>query len=146
MRSNSEVRTYRKSQGTIFFWLYAAGTLAICLTFLSLRLTTASDGGRQEPGEQGITPAGLKIKILTAQPVGLQDRDIVIAVEGLSLDDWLKNLFDADVNQPVWRAGVREGVQDQRRKCSGFFQRRVAPFRSHFLSSGSGVILARAPH
>ncbi len=93
MKLKSGIRSDRKFTGTIFFWLYAAGTLAISLTFLALRLSTASDGARQEPGEQGISPAGLKIRLITAQPVGLHDGDIVIAVEDLSLDDWLTNLI-----------------------------------------------------
>ncbi len=105
MKTNSGIQANRKFTATIFFWLYAAGTLAISLSFLALRLTTASDGARQEPGEQGISPAGLKIRLITAQPVGLHDGDIVIAVEDMSLDDWLTNLFNPNLTRPVWHAG-----------------------------------------
>ena len=105
LKSNSGIQANRKFTATIFFWLFAAGTIAISLAFLALRITTGSDGGRQEPGEQGISPAGIKIKLLTAQPAGLQDGDIVTTVEDLSLDDWLKNLFNTNLSRPDWQPG-----------------------------------------
>lgn len=95
----------KKFSGTIFFWLFAAGGLALSALFVGLRLNTGSDGAHHPPGEQGISPAGLRIKPIPGQTTLLQENDIVTGVEGRSLDEWLANLFNSEIDRPDWQVG-----------------------------------------
>lgn len=94
-----------KFSGTIFFWLFAAGGLALSFIFLGLRLNTGSDGAWNQPGTLGISAVGMKIKLIPGQVTVLQSDDIITAVEGHSLEDWLENIFNPKFIRPEWQTG-----------------------------------------
>jgi hypothetical protein len=91
------------SLNRIFVWCLAITFLSLSIWFVVLRILTPSDGARQEPGGQGITPDGLLITTLVDPPAGLRDGDIVVAVNGLSLNDRLRSLFKGDIPKMDWK-------------------------------------------
>lgn len=93
------------TSGTIFFWVFAAGSLALSFFFLGLRLNTGSDGAWNPPGEQGISSAGIQVEPIPGQSTDLQEGDTITAVEGRSLDEWLSNIFNSELSRPGWQPG-----------------------------------------
>jgi two-component system, NarL family, sensor kinase len=79
--------------------------LAPATIFTLLHLTSASDGARLQPGQSNILREGVVVAPLTFQPGGLQQGDIVLAVNGRSLEDLAAGLFTLSSERPSWKMG-----------------------------------------
>jgi hypothetical protein len=69
------------------------GMLAICGVFVWVTLTTPSDGALVANGVYAWRPDGVAVAELDPQPHGLQTGDIVVAIDGRSLESWSHTLF-----------------------------------------------------
>ena len=97
--------------------LTATTMVALGVAFVWLHLATPSDGARLEPGQQVWRPNGVVITTLRAQPGGLRTGDLVVAVEGSSLESWAEELVNPTLQRPSWHVGqtitytvVRDGA------------------------------------
>jgi two-component system, NarL family, sensor kinase len=79
--------------------------LAPAASFTLLHLTSASDGARLQPGQLNILSEGVVVSPLGLQAGGLQQGDIVLAVNGHSLEDLASNLFSFEVERLSWQVG-----------------------------------------
>jgi signal transduction histidine kinase len=70
-----------------------------------LHLTSPSDGARIERGIYMWESEGLRMSPLLDQPEGLRSGDLVIAVEGHSVEFWAEALFAFDEQAPRWAIG-----------------------------------------
>lgn len=109
---NSTHRTYLG--GLFIAALFALFTGA----FLWLHWITPSDGARLEPGQSSITSNGVIVTPFKEQPAGLRRGDIVVAVEGRSLESWASTGWDAQNMWPDRQVGqsanytvIRDGEQ-----------------------------------
>src|SRR5713226_5590591 len=82
-----------------------ACTLALTSLWLWLRLTSPSDGARLPPGQAVWSRDGVVVTPLEAQPGGLRQGDVVVAVGGRSLESWAEALFRPGTPAPGWRYG-----------------------------------------
>jgi two-component system NarL family sensor kinase len=90
------------------FWLTLIGALfaiSFGAAFVLRHLQMASDGARLEPGGNALTLAGVVVTSLRPIPGGLQTGDIVLAVNGRSLESWSQNLFGGRYVPPAWTVG-----------------------------------------
>jgi two-component system NarL family sensor kinase len=85
--------------------LVAIGMLVLAGAFLWLHVTTPSDGARLEPGEQVWRPQGVLVTPLEDRPGGLRRGDLVVAVDGRSMESWAQALFDPGTSRPSWQFG-----------------------------------------
>ncbi|GHO90927.1 hypothetical protein KSF_009750 [Reticulibacter mediterranei] len=83
--------------------IVALGAVLLGISFLLLHLATPSDGARLAPGQSVWRHDGVVITPL--QPGGLHKGDIVVAVEGKSLEAWAQDLFRVGVQRPHWQSG-----------------------------------------
>ena len=79
---------------------FAMGLLLLAAAFVGLPLATPSDGARLEPGQAVWRADGVVVTPLQEQPSGLRRGDVVVAVDGRSMESWAQALFD-----PARRAG-----------------------------------------
>jgi hypothetical protein len=82
-----------------------ACTLALSGLWLWLRLTIPSDDARLPPGQAVWSRDGVVVTPLEAQPGGLRQGDVVVAVGGRSLESWAEALFRSGAPGPQWRLG-----------------------------------------
>jgi len=82
-----------------------ACTLALSGLWLWQRLTGPSDGARLPPGQAVWSRKGIVVTPLEAQPGGLRQGDVVVAVGGQSLESWAEGLFRPGTPAPEWRYG-----------------------------------------
>jgi two-component system NarL family sensor kinase len=73
--------------------------------FVGRHIANPSDGARLEPGENALTPNGLIVTPLRQGSSGLQAGDLVIAVEGRSIESWAQSLFDHKELPSTWKLG-----------------------------------------
>src|SRR3712207_538190 len=85
--------------------LSATGVLLLAAAFLWLHLMSPSDGARLQPGAVAWKPNGVVIMPLHAYPNGLQEGDVVVAVDGHSMEAWARALFQPGMARPVWHVG-----------------------------------------
>jgi hypothetical protein len=76
--------------------------IASSCSFLALHIATPSDGARLEPGEQSWTNDGVIVTPLVDLPNGLHRGDIVLAVDGHSVEFWTRAVLDRNVIRPAW--------------------------------------------
>lgn len=76
--------------------------LAITGAYISWHLFSFSDGARLEPGEQSWTSEGVRVTPLIEMWNGLRRGDVIIAVDGRSMEFWASALFERNVARPVW--------------------------------------------
>ena len=62
--------------------------------FLLLHMTSPSDGARLAPGEPDWRPDGVIVTPIKEQSTGLQQGDVVVAVEGSSIESWTQALLE----------------------------------------------------
>jgi two-component system, NarL family, sensor kinase len=79
--------------------------LAPATIFTLLHLTSASDGARLQPGQANIRIEGVVVSPLIPQPGGLQPYDLILAVDGFSLEDLAAGLFTFSQERPVFQFG-----------------------------------------
>ncbi len=85
--------------------LASALMVALGVAFVWLQLTTPSDGARLDPGQPAWRPDGVVVTALREQPGGLQSGDVVVAVDGVSMETWAQALVDPTVSRPYRRFG-----------------------------------------
>jgi two-component system NarL family sensor kinase len=83
----------------------AAVALALGVAFVWLHLATPSDDARLEPGQMVWRADGVVVTPLEPQPNGLRRGDVVVAVDGRSMDSWARGLFQPGAAHPQWRLG-----------------------------------------
>jgi hypothetical protein len=66
---------------------------ALCGVFFWVTLTSPSDATRVDPGADAWQRGGVVVAPLTTQPRGLHAGDIVVAINGRSLESWSSSLF-----------------------------------------------------
>ena len=99
----------------------ASGALSAVLlgvAFLVLHLVSPSDGARLTPGQPAWKSDGVMVTPIQAQPQGLQEGDVVVGIDGSSLESWAEALFAPGIARPHWQVGqiviytvVRHGHQ-----------------------------------
>jgi len=106
------------SSRSLIALLIAFILLSLAGAFLWLHLATPSDGARLQPGESVWLVDGVVVTPLVDQPHGLQKGDVVLAVNGQSLETWAQALFQPGIQRPDWQFGetitytvVRDGIR-----------------------------------
>src|SRR5437762_1413226 len=79
--------------------------LLLAIALLLYRLNTPFDGIQLVPGEWNFRAQGVAVTPLYEQPEGIHRGDVVVAVEGESLENWAQSLFRPDVMRPEWNIG-----------------------------------------
>jgi len=87
-------------------WSALAGSIALAIVFLGMRATTPSDGARISFYGDGWTSAGVRIAPIDDPAPGLQGGDLVVAVDGRSLESWLADAPDPSVVRPIAGAPI----------------------------------------
>ena len=85
--------------------LASALMVALGVAFVWLQLATPSDGARLDPGQPAWRPDGVVVTPLREQPGGLRAGDIVVAVDGVSMESWAQALLDPTMTRPHWHFG-----------------------------------------
>ena len=82
-----------------------AATLMVTLgvAFVWLQITTPSDGARLDPGQPVWRPEGVVVTPLRERPGGLRAGDVVVALDGVSMESWAQALADPTAARPHWR-------------------------------------------
>lgn len=79
--------------------------VALGVAFVWLHIASPSDGARLAPGEPAWRSNGVVVSALRTQPAGLRTGDLVVAVDGRSLQSWAEALADPTVQRPQWQFG-----------------------------------------
>ena len=85
--------------------LVAIGVLSLAGAFLWLHVTTPSDGARLERGVTHWPPDGAIVTPLEETPGGLRAGDVLVAVEGRSMESWAESLLDFRALGTNWQFG-----------------------------------------
>jgi hypothetical protein len=99
----------------------ALGMLLLSLGFVWLHLSSPSDGvrlGPDEPfGEVAWKSDGILVTSLEESTEGLHQNDLIVAVDGISIESWAQALITFDYPRPQWHVGesvpysvIRAGV------------------------------------
>ena len=89
-----------------FYVLPVAGTaIALAAGFLWLHLAVPFDGVRLQPGAQVWRPNGVVVTPLREQADGLHVGDLVVAVDGRSIESSARLLFALNAARPPWQIG-----------------------------------------
>ena len=81
-------------------WLALAGSILVGLLFVWIRATTPSDGARISFYGDAWTSAGVQIDPIDAPAAGLASGDLIVAVDGQSVDAWLGISTDRSAPRP----------------------------------------------
>jgi hypothetical protein len=76
--------------------------LAITGAHIGWHLLSFSDGARLEPGESSWTSEGVRVTPLIEMSNGLRRGDLVVAVDGRSMEFWARALFERGIARPMW--------------------------------------------
>src|SRR5262245_56425874 len=89
--------------------LVALCLLALPLAFIWLHLTSPFDGARLGPDEpftqSAWTADGILATPLQDEPDGMRKNDLIIAVDGNSVQDWVAALTSPTFKRPQWEVG-----------------------------------------
>ncbi len=102
---NGAERAPRFPQGALLVSI--ACIFALCGVFLWVYLTSPSDGTRVDPGESAWQRNGVKVLPLAPQPQGPRAGDIVVAIDGRSMESWSSSLFHPSATPPHLAFGQR---------------------------------------
>ena len=109
---------HRPDKARMRVLLLVATMLGLGVAFVWLHLATPSDGAVIPPDASSWHANGVVVRVLHAQPGGLRSGDLVVAVDGQSVEAWQQALTDPSRPRPQWRIGqvltytvVRNGVQ-----------------------------------
>jgi signal transduction histidine kinase len=91
-------------------WVALAGSLGLAVLFVWGRATAPSDGARISFYGDGWSSAGVRIAPIDAPAAGLQDGDLVVAVDDRPMDDWLADAADRSVDRPTAGTPIPYGV------------------------------------
>ena len=81
-------------------WLLLAVSLAAPIVFIWVRDHTPADGARISWYEDAWSSAGVLIDPIDAPAAGLEDGDLVLAVNNRSIESWLSVVTDQSVPRP----------------------------------------------
>jgi two-component system, NarL family, sensor kinase len=91
---------------THFFILILVGLLWLpAVAFLGLHLATPFDNGRLQPGSDNIAAEGVIVTPVEAGPAGFEAGDLVLAVNGRSLESYAQALFSGGLARPQRQVG-----------------------------------------
>ncbi len=100
------------------FVIVALSAVLLGVVFLWLHLSSPFDGARLVPGQPAWRPDGVIVTPVQEQPGGLHQGDVVVAIEGKSMESWARALFEPGTLRPQWHVGqtiiytvVRSGHQ-----------------------------------
>jgi two-component system, NarL family, sensor kinase len=79
--------------------------IGLFLVFFILRLAIPSDGARLQPGTNPWQPDGVIVTPLIEHPGGLRAGDVVVAVEGVSLQQWAADMLSGRLDLSNVRPG-----------------------------------------
>src|SRR5215472_4652068 len=79
--------------------------LALAVAFVWLHGASPSDGTRLEPGQQTWIPAGVVVSPLERHPGRLEPGDVIVAIDGRSLEAWKEGLLALNAPHPQWHVG-----------------------------------------
>ena len=82
-------------------WFALAISIALAILFVWVRATTPSDGARISFYGDGWSRVGVRIAPIDAPAAGLQSGDLVVAVDGRTLEAWLADTTDRSADRPV---------------------------------------------
>ncbi len=85
--------------------LAALVALSPAAAFLWRHIVTPSDGARLAPGQSVWRSEGVTVSVLEDRPGGLQSGDVVVAVEGRSIEAWVRLMLDPGAARPRWQEG-----------------------------------------
>ncbi len=85
------------------FILLSCGAVLLGVAFLLLHVGGPSDGARLAPGQSVWRTDGVIVTPL--QPGELRQGDVVVAIEGKSMGEWARELFELRVVRPQWHIG-----------------------------------------
>jgi hypothetical protein len=77
--------------------------LALMVVLLALRFSTPTDGAYIDPAKSSFLPDGVLVTLLQPMPNGLRDGDVVVAIDGRSLEDWTRTLSPFRGTSAVWQ-------------------------------------------
>src|SRR5262249_37903236 len=111
----------RLERASLLVLLMAMTLLLSSLTFAWLHITSASDGARLGPyapfGESPWQPNGVLATPLQGEDDGLQQNDLIVAVNGVGIEMWLQAPMSPAIDRPEWKPGqiivysvVRDGI------------------------------------
>src|SRR5215468_7957297 len=83
----------------------ACGAVLLGVAFLVLHLISPFDGARLDPGQSVWSSEGVVVTPLENVPGGLRPGDVVVAVDGKSLESWAQVLFNPGSVRSQWHAG-----------------------------------------
>ena len=83
----------------------AVTAVLLGVTFLLFHLLTPFDGARLAPGQPYWRSGGVIVTPLLQQSSGLAPGDVVITVEGQSMEAWAQALFQPGHARPQWHVG-----------------------------------------
>jgi two-component system NarL family sensor kinase len=97
--------------------LATAAMVALGIGFVWLHIASPSDGARIVPTQRPWHTNGVAVAVLRPQPDGLRSGDVVVAVDGKSVESWAQALADPTTSRPQRHFGqvstytvVRGGV------------------------------------
>lgn len=91
-------------------WGLLTGSLVLAVAFVGLRAFMPSDGARIAFYGDGWSDAGVRIAPIDTPAPGLEDGDLVVAVDGRSIDSWLGAATDRTAGRPDPAAAIRYDV------------------------------------
>jgi two-component system, NarL family, sensor kinase len=77
--------------------------LALGVGFVWLHLASPSDGARLEPGQRTWIPGGVVVSPLERHPGGLEPGDVIVAIDGRSMEAWKEGLFALNAPHSQWQ-------------------------------------------
>jgi hypothetical protein len=92
-------------QGRWIVLVISGLALALGVAFVWLHAASPSDGTRLEPGQQTWIPAGVVVSSLERHSGGLEPGDVIVAIDGRSLEAWKEGLFALNAPHPQWHVG-----------------------------------------
>ncbi|MGH2557554.1 MAG: hypothetical protein ACRDJH_00710, partial [Thermomicrobiales bacterium] len=95
----------RPDRSSIVVLAVVLAALLPAAALVALHLDAPSDGAILGEGQQAWTRDGVIVTVLDERPGGLRDGDLVVAVNGRSLEAWAGNLF----HPGRWHAELRRG-------------------------------------
>ena len=90
----------RRRLSWVLTWVVLVGALTLGLVSVALRVGLPSDGARVGFYAGAWSAAGVRIDAIDAPVEGLQDGDLVTAVDGESLERWAGAILDPGVTRP----------------------------------------------
>ena len=90
-----------RARFTVIF--LSSGVILLGVAFLLLHVTGPSDGARLAPGQSVWRADGVVVMPLNAGE--LQQGDVVVAIDGRSMEFWASELFRFDLARPQWHVG-----------------------------------------